>query len=515
MTQDNENKVSVQTSSDKMESYLVLQQGMDPAEVTVEFVTAVVLSHAIQQSSTLPKRIQDAIGSYKTHDFSQVNPMRALIAEGRRPVDGDDESFELSPELQFVYEQTRRSVVERESEPENLEEDSDAEQLDFRERSAFMIVKSGQRVGVIRQATQGTDGIDVCGNNVPAKPGKASSTKIDSNSLERHEDGCIFAKVAGRLVFEGDKISVSPTLEIHGHVDFSTGNIDFPGSIVVSQGVRDGFVVQSGKSIAIGGLIEAAELVSGRDIALRVGMAGRGKGKIFAGRDLNTTYLDACDCRVGRDLTVENDINDCNVIVTRNMVSPSATLLCGEIAVLGKCELAQVGTPTGSRAVITLGRVPEFDVMISEALGIINKCRARAMDCLNKIAELNDDPDSSSTKAELLTQLQFEAAEHEGKVQVLTESISAAIAATELESPRLTIHRRLCHNAEIRVAGLSAVLLQDIEGPIEISLDGEGQLICKDLGDGTQVMLGIYAEIEKAAGSFTPDDLPEALKKAA
>lgn len=515
MTQDDENKVSVQTLSDKMESYVVLQQGIDPAELTLEFVTAVVLSHAIQQSSTLTKRINETIESYKTHDFSQNNPMRVLVAEGRCPIDGDDESFELTPELQAVYEQSRKSIVQRDTEPETPSENSDDEQLDFRERSAFMIVKSGQRVGAIREATQGTDGIDVCGNNVPAKPGKTASIKLDNNSLERHEDGGIFTKVAGRLVFEGDAISVSPTLEINGYVDYSTGNIDFPGSIVVSQGVRDGFIVQSGKSITIGGLVEAAELVSGRDIALRVGMAGRGKGKIFAGRDLKTTYLDACDCKVGRDLTVENDINDCSVIVTRNMISPSATLLCGEIAVLGQCELSQAGTPSGTRAVITLGRVPEFDVMINEALDIINKCRARAQDCLNKLAELNADPECSSTKAELLTQLQFEAAEHEGKTQALMESISAAIAATELESPRLTIHRRLCQNAEIRAAGLNAVLQQDIEGPIEISLDSEGQLICKNLGDGTQVMLSIYAKIEKAAGSYTPDDLPEDLQRAA
>lgn len=515
MTKDDEHKVSIQTPSDKMDSCLILQQGLDPAELTFEFVTAVVLSHAIQQSAALTRNIQKAIEAYPTHDFSVSNPMRAIIAEGRRPVDGDDESFDLTPELRAVYEQSRKSIIERDAEPDTPSEDADEDQLDYRERSAFMIVKSGQRVGTIRPATQGTDGTDVCGNNVPAKPGKAANVKIDSNSLERHEDGSIYSKVAGRLVFEGDKISVSPTLEIHGYVDYSTGNIDFPGSIVVSQGVRDGFIVESGKSIAIGALVEAAELLSGRDITLRIGMAGRGKGKIFAGRDLNTTYLDACDCKVGRDLSVENDINDCNIIVTRNMVSPSATLLSGEIAVLGQCEVSQVGTATGTHAVITLGRVPEFDVMISEALDIINKCRAKAQDCLNKLAELNADPDCSSTKAELLTQLQFEAAEHESKIQPLMESIRAAIAATELETPRLTIHKLLCQNAEIRAEGLSAVLQQDIEGPIEILLDSEGQLVCKDLSDGTQVMLGIYAKIERIPGSFTPDDLPDDLQRAA
>ncbi|GAB5496917.1 MAG: FapA family protein [Phycisphaerales bacterium] len=515
MTQEDETKISIQLPSDKMEAFLILQQGLDPADLSSEIVTALALSHAVQQGPTLKSLINEAIKAYPTHDFSEADRLRMLIAEGRRPIDGDDESFEFTPELQAVYEQTRKTVVKDQEQAELPAEDADEEQLDYRDRTSFMIVKSGQRIGSIHPATQGTDGIDVCGNNVPAKPGKASSIKVDPYSLERHEDGSVYAKVAGRLSYAGDAISVSPTLEINGYVDFSTGNIDFPGNIVVSQGVRDGFHVQSGKSIAIGGLVEAAELVSGRDITLKVGMAGRGKGTIFAGRDLNTTYLDACDCQIARDLTVENDINDCTIIVTRDIVSPSATLLSGEIAVLGHCELAQVGSPTGAHSVITLGRVPKFDEMVSEALEIINKCRAKAQDCINKQAELNADPDSSTMKAELLTQLQFEAAEHESKIQPLMEAISDALAATESTHPRLTVHKRLCQNAEIRAAGLSAVLQQDIEGPIEITLDSQGQLVCKDLGDGTQVQLSLYAKIEKSGLSFTPDDLPDDLQNAA
>lgn len=513
MTQQDDNKITIQIASNKMEATLALKPGIDPGCLSGEVVMALVLSHAIQPNQEMKQVINQAIESYADHDFTQSETLRVIIAKGCPAIDGDDESFKLTPELQAIYEMSRRRVLTVEQAPSP--EDKEAEPLDHRQRSKFMIVQLGQPIGKISPETDGVDGIDVCGNIIPAKPGISTNFKADLNSVESHADGTVYAKVAGRLLLAHDSVSISPTLELTGYVDFSTGNIDFPGNVSVLQGVRDGFLLQSGKTITVSGLVEAAELVAGRDISLKIGIAGRGKGSIFAGRDVQSTYLDACECRVGRDLIIENDINDCKVVVTRNVLSPSATLIGGELAVLGSCELAKTGTPSGTRSIITLGRVPEFDRMISEALKIISLCQTKAQDCINKLAELNADPDCSTTNAEMLTKLQFEASEHESKIEPLMDSIRAALAATKSSTPRLTVHKRLCQNTEIRAGGLSAVIQQDIEGPVEITLDDQGQFICKNLGDSTQVLLGLYATIDKADASFTDDDLPKELLKAA
>ena len=55
---------------------------------------------------------------------------------------------------------------------------------------------------------------------------------------------------------------VSNTLEIDQNVDFSTGNIDFPGNVIVHRSVKDCFTVKARDDIEVRGLIEAATLIA-------------------------------------------------------------------------------------------------------------------------------------------------------------------------------------------------------------------------------------------------------------
>jgi len=454
--------------------------------------------------------LMDAIEAYDAHDFSENDTFQHLIAEGQKAVDGECEGFDLTPELQLIHDQAAHAEADQDA----TKNKADSETLDHRERSSFMIVKAGQKIGQLTRATDGTDGIDVCGNNIAAKPGTTGAVKLDQNSIEDHEDGSIFAKVAGQVVFEGDSLSISPTLTIAGAIDYSTGNIDFPGNITISKGIKDGFNVEAGKTITACGLVEAASLTSSRDVVLSAGMSGREKGAIYATRDLVAKYLDKCNCQVGRDLVIENDICDCNIVVSHDTKSPAATLMGGELSTLNECELGQVGTESGTKTIVTLGRVPEIDRMVHIALDIVRTCRAKAKECSDRAAELHEDPDYSPTKAEMLTLLQFEEAEHENKIKRLMESIRDALRTTDTGTPKLTVQKELCQNAEIRIGGQSADITQTIQGPISIWLE-LGEMVCKDLNTGTQVPLSQYATITKATDSYTQEDLPEDLRIAA
>ncbi len=514
MSQD-ETKITILISSDKMQATLQLDQSFNSESLATESIIAQALAQAIQHSQSLNQRAEEAVEAYRAFDFSKGKAFRFLIAEGTPPYHGKNQAFQLSPELQLIHDQAKTKLTD----PPEIPEAEDAaegepEALDHRERTAFMIVKAGQKIGQVTHPTPGSDGVDVCGNNVPAKPGKSGAVSLDQNSVSCHNDGAVYAKVAGRVAIDGKLLSISPTLTINGAVDYSTGNIDFPGNIVIAGGIKDGFEVQSGKTISANGLVEAATLTSSRDVILKVGMSGRDKGSIFAARDLTATYLDKCSCEVGRDLIVENDICDCRIIVSHETKSPTATLMGGELSSLKDCQLKQVGTDAGTKTILTLGRVPDIDRMINHALEIVEECRSKAQECRNKVAELNADPDLSPAKAEMLTQLQFEEAEHEGKIKPLMDCVREALASATSDTPKLIVHDVLCQNSELRIGGLTAVVTQDVPGPIEIWND-ENEILCKDITTGETVPANQFATISKTPSSFTHGDLPEELRSAA
>ena len=516
MTLEDEANITIQMSSDKMKATLLLDNSFDPDSLATESIIAQALSQAIQQSQTLSRRVEEAVEAYRTFDFSAGDVFKFLIAEGQHPIDGKNEAFKLSPELQLIHDQAKIKAVDQPNAPEAKasNDDNKSDALNHHERTAFMIVKAGQKIGQLTHPTGGTDGMDVCGNNVPAKPGKSGAVTLDQNSIACHDDGAVYAKVAGRVSIEGKSISISPTLTITGAIDFSTGNIDFPGNVEIARGIKDGFKIDSGKTISANGLVEAATLTSSRDVILKVGMSGRDKGSIFAARDLTATYLDKCSCEVGRDLIVENDICDCQIIVSQRTKSPTATLMGGELSSLKDCELKQVGTEAGTKTILTLGRVPDIDRMINHALEIVEVCRSKAQECRNKVAELNADPDLSPAKAEMLTKLQFEEAEHEGKIQPLMDCVREALASTTTVTPKLIVHEVLCQNSELRIGGLTADVTQDVPGPIEIWNDAS-EIMCKDITTGETVPVSYFATISKTPSSFTKDELPEELRDAA
>lgn len=513
MPNQDEHLISVRIAPSRLEASLVVNKGIDRAYVTAEVILAKALSQALRSSPQLTTNISAALELFATHDLDTMGDFTVPLDSGKPAEDGTDGTFILEPELEAIHALSRhRAQPDAHPKPKGNEEQT----LDHHSRSTIMIVKAGQRVGTMTKATEGADGIDVAGNIIRAKPGKSVPIKFDAQSVECHDSGAIIAKIAGQLHVEHEAVHISPSLSIEGYVDYSTGNIDFPGNIEVRKGVRDCFHINSGKSVTIGGLVEAADLVSARDISLMGGIAGREKGTVHAGRDLVARYLNGCQCRVGRNLVVEKEICDCKVAVSGSVVSPSATVMGGVLASLGPCEVAQVGSNAGAHTVISLGRAETLDGLVAESLAIIKKLGDKAAAAKAQIAELRSDPDSSSLKAEMMTTLQFEIAELDTKISPLKDSLKATLTLINSKSePMLRVHELLCHGSEIRAGGFKAQIIQSIKGPLAVSLDAAGEMICTDLTSGSATPLKTIAKMSPDESSYNRSDLPSELRKSA
>ncbi len=114
-------------------------------------------------------------------------------------------------------------------------------------------------------AEPGIDGVDIWGMPIPAKPGKNIVLRPGKNT-ELRDDCHLIASIDGQLHIRNGRIQVLPILEIAEDVDYSTGNIDFVGSVIVHGSLQCGFSIKATGDVEIygsvcGGNVDAKRLV--------------------------------------------------------------------------------------------------------------------------------------------------------------------------------------------------------------------------------------------------------------
>jgi uncharacterized protein (DUF342 family) len=125
----------------------------------------------------------------------------------------------------------------------------------------------------------GIPGTTVLGSEIPARPGALAYIKAGKNTgFSEAEQQELRSLVTGSVSFKDGAVNVENTLELPGDVDFSTGNIDFPGDVLIHGDVICGFKVKAGGKVEIHGVVEDATVEAGGDILVKGGFEGNGRG---------------------------------------------------------------------------------------------------------------------------------------------------------------------------------------------------------------------------------------------
>ena len=112
-------------------------------------------------------------------------------------------------------------------------------------------------------------------------------------NTELSEDGTqLLSKIEGQILVRNDKYNIEQTLTIDGNVDFSIGNLDVTGNLVVQGDICSGFEVRATGDITVNGMIEGASVVAGGNIFVRSGMNGNSKGVLTAGKDIRCKFME-------------------------------------------------------------------------------------------------------------------------------------------------------------------------------------------------------------------------------
>ncbi len=348
------------------------------------------------------------------------------------------------------------------------------------ETSAYIMVTRDQVIGRVIDPVDGIDGRDVTGRSLAAKVGRPAKVTLD-DSIMLTADGSLIAQTDGIFHRTGNKAKICQMLEVTGYVDFSTGNIDFMGDLLIHKGVRDCFIVKASNNIEARGLIEAATIEAGGDLKAGGGMAGRERGTVRVGRDLLGRYLDNIKGNVGRDMMVEREVINCTLDIGGAIRMPNANIIGGRITVTGSADIGEIGSAAGTLTHMIFGFVPALDAKLNQLDDLLEKFRRKHEAIIQEQHTLNagarfHTPQQKERACEISFELhQYESGMH--KTQTARDILAREIARRRMVS--LTVNRMLHRGVVIIINDQQFRIDTSTRGPLHVGLDATGRAVIK------------------------------------
>lgn len=383
----------------------------------------------------------------------------SLTLWGTKPQPGSDARVEI------LFDKEKEKTV-----PVELEDG----RVDYRDVGAIESVTKGQVLAQKIPASLGAPGMTVKGREVTPVSGKDASlphgkgTDLSADGLQ------VLAAIDGCPVFEGNKICVLPVYEVRGDVNFSTGNVEFIGNVVVKGNITSGFTVKAAGNVDVFGNVEDAIIEAGGKVSIRGGAYGRGKAQVIAGDDISVRFSENATLKTKGSLKVgEHAVHSRLIANKKILVGGKKGLIVGGIARAGeevKCRT--IGNHLATPTEIEVGVNPEereelksLEKKVEMDQENLNKTQ-RAIEGLKQIqAQVGDLPPVKKDLLIKLTRTQFQlmgqlkqAVERKALLEEsLKQATSGKVGAAERIYPgtKITIKRAvLLVNEELKFVSL-------------------------------------------------------------
>ena len=286
-----------------------------------------------------------------------------LIAKGEQPAHAIRAHTELIPQF--------RSVPARKS--------GDAEQIDYRDINAFVLVKKGDVLTRYKPAQPGKQGTNIFGKFIAYKTHTIESPEPGAGV---YQDGEIYkAAFDGRFRFSQNTFRVVKALELVD-VDYSTGNIKFPGEVVIRGVVKDGFSIRAGGSVFCEHTLDASEVTCSGDLRVGQGIIGRRQALLKVGGAVRAKFAENCiiesDGPIFIRISMNSPLHTLGILNT----GVNGMIVGGKISAREGVQATQIGTKVGIKTEIYCG----LDFKTINKLSLI---QAKNMDIARELREIN------------------------------------------------------------------------------------------------------------------------------
>jgi uncharacterized protein (DUF342 family) len=260
-----------------------------------------------------------------------------VIARGDPPVSEVAEYFEINPHLN-----QGSGPVDNKS------------RIDYRTRSPFVIVKKDQALARLRPRKAGKEGRTIHGVVLPFQVIRPEGVSGGANT--RNDGKLILAEINGQLIENKRELHVQESLTIKGAVGYGTGNIVFPGDVVIEGPVSDGFKIYSGGSVTIKQTFDVTDVAAKGDLIVAGGIIGRGAALVKSGGAVRTRFIENCRLAARKSITVDSGIINSSVFTLENIdLGEKGMILGGEAYAVHGIKAGGIGKKTGKSPRIHCG----------------------------------------------------------------------------------------------------------------------------------------------------------------
>ncbi len=263
-----------------------------------------------------------------------------VIANATLPEEGRDASIEYH----FNTDLSRK--------PKMLEDGS----VDFHQLDTVSHIEKDMVLATLTPAIQGKPGTDVKG--MPIKP-RNVNVKFLRQVKHAHlsQDGLqLISDVNGHVMLIDGQIFISDTYTVPANVDPNTGDIDYNGNVEVVGNVNTGYKVTATGDIIVDGIVEGAELNAGGQIILKRGIQGMAKGKLTAGTNIITKFIESAEVTAGGFVQTESIMHSTVTAGSEIIVKGRKGFITGGSVRSGKCiEAKTIGSVMGTATNLEVG----------------------------------------------------------------------------------------------------------------------------------------------------------------
>ncbi|MBV6494136.1 MAG: hypothetical protein LDLANPLL_02162 [Turneriella sp.] len=198
-----------------------------------------------------------------------------VVAKGQNPKNG--ENGYIQPLFETIHKPRQTASKEK---------------IDHKQVNLIRSAKAGEAIAEKINPTMGTPGYTVSAAILPAESGKIAEFQMGAN-VEISPDGKkLLSKIEGRPVLDSRGVIRVDEVVYLKNIDYSTGNVDFPGSVIVEDSIADGFKLHASGSIILQSSVGVCDISAGKDIILSAGFMGRGEGIIRSQGDVYVRFVE-------------------------------------------------------------------------------------------------------------------------------------------------------------------------------------------------------------------------------
>jgi uncharacterized protein (DUF342 family) len=251
--------------------------------------------------------------------------------------------------------------------------------IDFRELGAIPTVSAGQPLMRRIPPTTGTAGRNVRGDVLEPLPGSNQpfADKLLGAHVADDDANLLRAVFSGQPVRCGNGVIVEPVLRLR-NVNMATGNITFDGTVSIEGEVLPGMKVHATGDIAVGDVVDGAELDAGGDIRVAGGIIA--KARVRAAGSVSARFVENAQVSAGTaiaidDTALQSDLQANNQIVVGLKSTQRGRLAGGSARAMMLIRTPILGSPTGGVTSLLLGVNPVLDARYRELQQKIEKQR--------------------------------------------------------------------------------------------------------------------------------------------